>query len=215
MDTAMTSNWHQPIQSLGSTKGDNVPFKHLMRVYFSTAATTIPINLQKDVRYEYTTEDNALPLKDPVALAVLLAEHSASIPDGISISYRPTSRWNFREMGLQDPAKLHLQQGAGALMGLSLSIRGVLGKRKAGPAGCGASDSALSSPRSHASSSMDTLSTCHSPVVALASSMVPDWVEACMAKAMFSACRTHFSYECFSQCRCAHFWLFDIMTHID
>ena len=96
MDTAMTNNWHQPIQSIGSSKGDGIVFKHRALVVFKCVEGTLPVVPARDYDvYHVAPGDDAAayPDKDPLRMAMLLAQHSASIPDQYSITYTPTARW--------------------------------------------------------------------------------------------------------------------------
>lgn len=84
MDTAMTKNWHQPLQCIGSSKGDGIIFKHKALVTFSggggAAAPAVEVVLAH-------TDEERFPKGSPLDMAKLIAQHSASIPDPHSITY--------------------------------------------------------------------------------------------------------------------------------
>ncbi len=204
MDTAMTHNWHQPIQSIGSSKGDGVCFKHMMRVYFQAHADKVPLNLEQDVVYDI--QEDYFPVGDVHALAMLMAQHSASVPDHLSISYLPVSKWkaddDFLWKGLCAGSGKRKQNGPkNSLLGAALTV------------GCGrkrtlsevllenASSSSTASSASFPNSPMALNSPRLGSVVI---SMIPGWIVAYMSKAMYSFNASIFSQSLFSECPYNH-----------
>lgn len=128
MDMAMTSNWHQPVQSIGSSKGDGIVFKHRALVIFKSTCGTLPVDKDRD--YDIVLPENdemdSYPDKYPLRMAMLIAQHSASMPDPYSITYTPTQRWDatiFRA--------LHASMSACSSPGVEDLLRiGMGGKRK-------------------------------------------------------------------------------------
>jgi hypothetical protein len=196
MDTAMTSNWHQPIQSIGSSKGDGIVFKHMMRVYFQPHADKLPVDLDKDVLYD--VQENYFPTDDVHALAMLMAEHSASVPDALCISYLPQSKWKQDDVDLWKYAK-------GKASGSSASNRNAL-LASSFAAGCGRKRSLSEISSSFLNSGSGSSSTCSSPLpMALSCALgkdihIPSWIVAYLSKAMFSYNASIFSNSLFSQC---------------
>jgi hypothetical protein len=102
MDTAMTNNWHQPVQAIGSTKGDGIMFKHRALVTFKASSST---------EWEVSQTEEQYPDEYPLKMAKLIAQHSASIPDPYSIVYLPTSKWKFRVTEAIDPLTMLCMNG--------------------------------------------------------------------------------------------------------
>lgn len=75
MDTAMTKNWHQPLQCIGSSKGDGTVFKHKALLVFSHDSYR-PVDVFRSL-----TDADSFPVHSAVDMGILLAQHSASIPD--------------------------------------------------------------------------------------------------------------------------------------
>lgn len=194
MDTAMTNNWHQPIQSIGSSKGDGIVFKHMMRVYFQPHADKIPLNLDKDVLYEI--QEDYFPTDDVHALSKLMAEHSASIPDHLSISYLPISKWKHDDADLWRNT-VYAQRGRGggnALLAASLCA-GAGRKRSLNEMLSSCSNSSSSAGQS--SPGTATPSSPHSAVGL--SAKLPSWIVSYLSKAMFAYNGSIFSNGLFSQ----------------
>ena len=125
MDTAMTNNWHQPVQSIGSSKGDGIVFKHKAVLVFNNKASTIPIDPTTD--YDIIlplTEEDQYPDRYPLRMAMLIAQHSASIPDEYSITYTPTSKWSEAVFGQQCKKG---DEGVNALLRMGMSGGGGYG----------------------------------------------------------------------------------------
>lgn len=167
--------------------GDGIVFKHMMRVYFQPQAEKIPLDLEKDVRYEVKQEDY-FPRDDVHALAMLMAEHSASIPDHLSISYLPVNKWKQEDffMNKGNNTKNPL---------LSTSLSAGMGRKR------------TLSELQAASSSCSSLS--NSPLVSplscggvsgQSSIHIPKWIVAYFSKAMYSYGTIIFSNGLFSQC---------------
>ena len=99
MDTTMTSNWHQPVQSIGSSKGDGIVFKHAALVVFAAGSTSLEIDPARDYKVYKASADPEHPDAEypssnhPLRMAMLIAQHSASIPDKYSITYTATTRY--------------------------------------------------------------------------------------------------------------------------
>ncbi len=122
MDTAMTNNWHQPVQSIGSSKGDGIVFKHKALVIFKNRNGDIPIDPSRD--YDIIlpeTEDDTYPHMYPLKMAMLIAQHSASIPDQYSITYTPSSKWNPMVFGQYSKSKN--EDGINALLRMGMGSR--------------------------------------------------------------------------------------------
>lgn len=101
MDTAMTNNWHQPIQAIGSSKGDGIVFKHKALVIFKNVEGILPISLERDCDIIFPKNgDEEYPDRFPLKMAMLLAQHSASIPDQYSITYTPVTKWDQKMFGV-------------------------------------------------------------------------------------------------------------------
>jgi len=90
MDPAMVKNWHQPIQCIGSSKGDGVVFKHRATIEFVPPPSSASCGGCK-----ITEQKDWYPTQSPFEMSKLVAEHSASIPDARSITYTPSERWKF------------------------------------------------------------------------------------------------------------------------
>ena len=149
MDTAMTNNWHQPVQSIGSSKGDGIVFKHKALLVFNIDPTTgCDIILP-------TSEDDKYPHMYPLRMAMLIAQHSASIPDEFSITYTPTSKWNNLIFG--QPCKKG-DEGMNALV--SMGMGGGGGKKR------------MRLPDSPSGSSVTSCNSCCVDVL----TVVPTWV---------------------------------------
>ncbi len=200
MDTAMTNNWHQPIQSIGSSKGDDVRFKHMMRVYFQPAATNIPLDLGKDVVYEM--EESYYPTDNVKALAMLMAEHSASIPDHYSTSYLPVNAWDLSS-GNSGKAGMCNSNAAvkNPLLGMSLSAGS--GKKRSLDE-LHKQNQQMSRLKREKNNSLDSLDggdvESMSRMARLCKETIPDWIVAYMSKAMFSAGGDILSSALFTQC---------------
>lgn len=135
MDTTMTSNWHQPVQSIGSSKGDGIIFKHAALVVFHAGSTSLTIDPARDYTVHRASADPDHPdaeypsSKFPLRMAMLVAQHSASIPDKYSITYTPSSKWDQRAFGALAVLLPGQGRGAHALVALAMgSAKGCLGK---------------------------------------------------------------------------------------
>ena len=114
MDTAMTSNWHQPVQCIGSSKGDGIVFRHVALVVFNNAASDAKSLLPVNTASDYTVIRNGIdgddgdqanfPTKYPLRMAMLIAQHSAAMPDAYSITYTPPHRWRGAAAAVFDAA---------------------------------------------------------------------------------------------------------------
>lgn len=90
-------------------------FRHKALVVFKGTGGLIPIDPERDYEvFHAKNEDEEYPDKYPVRMAMLLAQHSASIPDQYSITYTPTSRWNERLFGV--PVKRGEEGGSALVM---------------------------------------------------------------------------------------------------
>lgn len=210
MDTAMTNNWHQPVQSIGSSKGDGVVFKHIALVCFKSTHSHQPlksirsVDPSKDYVVDIAKDEvDQFPVANPEKLAMLIAQHSASIPDTLSITYSAMKNWNKVHLGNQVCVLQCMKRGGGggglganALVALSTCGGGGLGKRK-WSSSC--SNSTCSTPRSTpAAMGIGTTST---PLASTVRKHVPEWVMKGMANAVhrYTIGRKSFTENNFSQ----------------
>lgn len=135
----------------GSSKGDGIVFKHKALIVFKNKTGDIPIDPSRDYDIFYPeTEDDSYPHMYPLKMAMLLAQHSASVPDQYSITYTPSSKWNEMVFGLQ--CKNKGDEGVNAL--LRMGMGGRVSKKmricpdspSASSIASGCSTSALASP---------------------------------------------------------------------
>lgn len=172
MDTAMTSNWHQPIQSIGSSKGDGIMFRHRALVVFKGTEGLIPIEPERDYEiFHAKNEDEEYPDKYPVRMAMLLAQHSASIPDQYSITYTPTSKWNERLFGV--PVKRGEEGGSALVM---MGMGGRKRKRGGGAGGNNREDSQDGGGMSSPAVSTCSTTTISGVIADHVHDTVPKWV---------------------------------------
>ena len=97
-------------------QGDGIVFKHRAIVVFKCPDGTLPVDPARDYDVYHVGEDDdaaAYPDKDPLRMAMLIAQHSASIPDQYSITYTPKSKWDEKVFGV--PIKKG-EEGVHALM---------------------------------------------------------------------------------------------------
>ena len=201
MDTAMTNNWHQPVQAIGSSKGDGIVFKHRALVVFNNnvdSAATGAVSINPSMDYEVfeappDDEQASYPDQFPLRMAMLIAQHSASMPDPYSITYTPTSKWNERLFG---PPMRACDAGVNALLSVGLGGKG--GKKRKWASGFAGGDT----PTSYCSS--PAVSGCSTVVAnggggstALALEAVPKWVMDGFINALH---RVSMGSETFSAC---------------
>jgi hypothetical protein len=201
MDTAMTNNWHQPIQSIGSSKGDGVCFKHMMRVYFQPHANKIPLDLDKDVVYEM--DENYYPTDDICNLAKLFAEHSASIPDHYSTSYLPVSAWIMKHRHLDSSCSAaesinpllatSLVAGCGRKRGLEELQKAQLQMQKRKMNDGSSASSVLDVPILDNAGSISSMAK-------MCRDIIPEWIVAYLSKAVYANNGDIFSCAQFAQC---------------
>lgn len=179
MDTAMTSNWHQPVQALGSSKGDDVIFKHCAVVCFKAFPFTSIRKVDPDKDYVVhlaKTEEEMFPRSCAWKLAMLIAQHSASIPDTLSITYSASERWNAKYlMAYANPL---FSSGANALVALAGGSLVGNKKRKTSSSVLSSMSSTpttttCSTPRSWVGGGGGTVTT---PLASKVREYVPDWL---------------------------------------
>lgn len=195
MDTAMTNNWHQPIQSIGSSKGDGIIFKHMMRVYFKPHADKIPLDLEKDVLYEI--QEDYFPKEDVQALAMLMAEHSASVPDALSISYLPMNKWV--GVGVGEQTNKGRGAGGGGCNALLCASLAAGAGRKRSLSELQLSISSPSSSSCHSSLPTSPLPSLQQGSNLTLQNVVPKWIVSYLSKAMYAYNSSIFSNALFSQ----------------
>jgi hypothetical protein len=176
-DTAMTKNWHQPVQSIGSSKGDGVVFKHRALVVFKGTTGDLEIDPARDYHvFHAKTDRDRFPNEYPFHMGMLILQHSASMPDRYCITYTPDDKWDRLRFGGGALARSTGERGTHALMAIGMSAaRGA--KR-------GRDGSLLSSGASTPQSPMGSVGVATTPASILARSVVPDWVMACFANAV-------------------------------
>lgn len=126
-----------------STQGDGIVFKHRALVVFKnniTSLSSIPIvpSRDYDIHQVASDDDDAYPHMFPLKMAMLIAQHSASIPDVYSITYTPSSKWNDVLFG-----SMLLKNGSAT----SLMLMGMGGKKRKRYSDTTPSSSTISSPR--------------------------------------------------------------------
>lgn len=154
---------------IGSFIGDGIVFKHKALIVFKNKLGDLPIDPSRDYDiYLPETEDDKYPHMFPLKMATLIIQHSASIPDNLSITYTPTSKWNEMVFGVQ--CKNKGDEGVNALLRMGLcGGGGGSSSRKRPRLSCGLDSPSASSVASGCSTSL----CCSSPT---GNNQVPRWI---------------------------------------